>query len=282
MIEEQASRTALRVAMRRAVHQILDYPLVFEDPVALPILPPETQRRLHEEAATWQTPSDRALRAFMVARGRYAEDQLAAAVRRGVAQYVVLGAGLDTFAYRNRFPQVRVFEVDHPATQAWKRKRLIVGNIGIPDQVTFVPVDFEKESLETKLVEAGFDRAAPGFFSWLGVTQYLTREAAFGTLRFIASLVGGSGVVFDYSVPRELLEPVEQLALDALAERVARAGEPFRLFFNPAELETLLREIGFRDTADLGAAEINRRYFDQRPDGIRVLANMARLMCAST
>jgi methyltransferase (TIGR00027 family) len=279
MIEDQVSRTALRVAMRRAAHQILDYPKVLDDPIAIPILPAEGERRLREEAGAWQTPSERALRAFMVARSRYAEDRLAAAIKRGATQYVVLGAGLDTYAYRSPAPALRVFEVDHPATQAWKRERLQAGGIAIPPGVQFVPVDFERQTLHTVLAEAGFDAQAVSFFSWLGVIQYLTRDAAMSTLRWIAGC--GNGVVFDYSVPRASLGPIEQIALDTLVERVARAGEPFRLFFDPAELVSVLREIGFREIEDLGPAEINGRYFGNRLDGIKIISGMARLLAAT-
>lgn len=282
MIEDRASKTALRVAMRRAAHQILDHPKVLDDSIAIPILPDEAQLRLQSDQDSWQTPSERALRAFMVARSRYAEDRLAAAIASGASQYVVLGAGLDTFAYRNPAPTLRVFEVDHPATQAWKQKRLHMGDIKVPQGVQFVPVDFESQTLERALPEAGFQPRAISFFSWLGVTQYLTLEAAKATLYFIARAGSGSGVVFDYSVPRASLGPIEQIALDSMSERVARAGEPFRLFFDPAELEHMLREIGFREIEDLSSADINQRYFDRREDGLKIVSGLGRMVCAST
>ncbi|HML18683.1 MAG TPA: class I SAM-dependent methyltransferase [Bryobacteraceae bacterium] len=282
MIEDKASRTALRVAMRRAAHQILDDPKVLDDPIALPILPVEAERRLREGTDEWQTPSERALRAFMVARSRYAEDRLAAAVHNGARQFVVLGAGLDTYAYRNPSPSLRVFEVDHPATQEWKRKQLERSGIAIPEGVQFVPIDFERQTLQEGLAGAGFLLRPVSFFSWLGVTQYLTRDAVLATLRFIACTGPGSGVVFDYSVPRASLGPIEQIALDDLMERVARAGEPFRHFFDPPELDALLREIGFREIEDLGPAEINQRYFQNRRDGLRIVLGLGRLASAAT
>jgi methyltransferase (TIGR00027 family) len=171
----------------------------------------------------------------MAVRSRYAEDSLALAVERGVRQYIVLGAGLDTFAYRNFYAEVglRVLEVDHPATQAWKRGLLTAAGIPIPPQLAFAPIDFERQTLRDGLPSAGFDAAAPAFFSWLGVTPYLTREAFTATLQFVLSMPPGSGVAFDYAVVRSSLNPREQMAMDALSARVAAAGEPFQLFLDP-------------------------------------------------
>jgi len=185
----------------------------------------------------------------MAARSRYAEDELTAAMARGATQYVVLGAGLDTYAYRNAHSRLRVFEVDHPATQAWKRKQLDAAGIAIPSSLTFVPTDFEEQSLCSVLQSSGFQAGEISFFSWLGITPYLTAEAAMATLAFIGSLPEGSGVVFDYAVARSSLDSVEQMAIDALASRVARAGEPFRLFLDPRALVRMLRATGSRESA---------------------------------
>jgi methyltransferase (TIGR00027 family) len=143
---------------------------------------------------------------------------------RAFGQYVVLGAGLDTFAYRNPFADLRVFEVDHPDTQAWKRERLRHGGIAVPESMRFAPVDFERDTLAHGLEAVGFRGEEPAFFSWLGVVPYLTREAAFATLRFIAGMPRGSGVVFDYSIPREMMTENERRAFDALAERGGTSG----------------------------------------------------------
>lgn len=263
----QFSRTAQRVAMRRAAHQLLDEPRVFDDPLAVAIADGESERPPDADQ-----PFSRSLRAFIAVRSRYAEDQLARAVERGVRQYVVLGAGLDTFAYRNPFQSagLHVFEVDHPATQEWKRERLDEVYIAVPKEMTFVAIDFERESLEDGLMKAGFDKQQPAFFSWLGVTPYLSRPAFDATIGFIAGMPSGSGVVFDYAVERSLLSPTQQLALDALAERVARAGEPFQLFFDPAELAGDLARLGFGNVKDLASDEINARYFAGRTDGLAV------------
>jgi len=268
MQDAQPSRTAQRVAIRRAAHQVVDdVPRVFDDPLAVAI-------------AGWDTEADpqfgssfsRSLRAFLVARSRYAEYQLAGAVKRGVRQYVVLGAGLDTFAYRNSFQSagLHVFEVDHPATQAWKRARLDEVCIPVPQDMTFASVDFERESLDQGLLRAGFDQRQPAFFSWLGVTPYLSRPAFDSTIQFIARMPATSGVAFDFAVERSLLSPAQQLALDALSARVARAGEPFRLFFDPAVLVSDLARLGFGNLEDLASDQINLRYFAGRADGLAV------------
>jgi methyltransferase (TIGR00027 family) len=218
----------------------------------------------------------------MVARSRYAEDQLAHAVRQGVNQYVILGAGLDTFAYRNPYPagQLRVFEVDHPATQAWKRDRLTSEGIAIPSTLAFAPVDFERDTLATGLRDVGFQADQPTFFSWLGVTPYLSPEAFDATLSFIAGMPRSSGLALDYAVSRDSLNLIERTALDALASRVASAGEPFQLFFGQAHLASQLRSLGFCEIEDIGSKQINDRYFSGRSDGLQVIGGLARLLSA--
>jgi methyltransferase (TIGR00027 family) len=274
--------------MRRAAHQLYDdAPLVFDDPLAVRVLPQGALAELREREEMERThPFARGMRAFLCARSRFAEDALKSAVATGVRQYVVLGAGLDTFGARAALPEcsihpeLRIFEVDHPATQAWKRACLAQSGVHVPDTVTFVPVDFESEDLMTRLVASGFDSGMPAFCSWLGVVPYLTREAAVGTLRALGSLPVGSGVAFDYAVTRESLPPTQQAAFDWLAERVARAGEPFRLGFEPAELWQLLRECGFARAEDLNGDAIAVRYFAGRSDGLTVRSGMGRLVCA--
>src|SRR5882724_10704900 len=280
MDDAAPSHTALRVASHRAAHQLFDSPPIFDDPLALAIIGAEAAGRLRAAPEAHQDRFARAFRAFMVARSRFAEDELARAIGRGASQYVVLGAGLDTFAFRNPHPSLRVFEVDHPATQEWKRGQLTSAAIEIPSSVTFAPVDFERDTLIAGLGRAGFDRHAPTFFSWLGVTMYLTHEAVALTLAFIASTPRGGGLAFDYAAPRSSLGPAGQLALDALSRRVAAAGEPFQTFFDPRTLEGQLARIGFQSIEDLGADELNARYFGDRADGLRVTGTLARLMRA--
>ena len=269
------SRTAQRVALRRAAHQVLDHPKIFDDPLAIPILGPKAAAAVHDPTGMF----DRRLRAFMAARSRYAEDQLACSIDQGVRQYVVLGAGLDTYAYRSH-PHIRVFEVDHPATQEWKRWRLDQAGIAIPEAMRFVPVDFERHSLDQELARAGFDLNQPAFFSWLGVIMYLTLDAATATLRFIASLHPGSGVVFDYALSASALSPITRLARNALARRVARAGEPFRLYFDPSDLARLLLELGFGELEELSVKKIDEKYFSNRGDGLKIGNGAAHLICA--
>jgi methyltransferase (TIGR00027 family) len=279
MQEGKFSRTAQRVAIRRAAHQLLDSPRVLDDPLALRIIGAEAAAELRnnpKEHAAFA----RAFRAFMVARSRFAEDALAAAYARDVRQYVVLGAGLDTFGYRNPHAGLRVFEVDHPATQAWKREQLLAAEIAIPSSLTFVPVDFEQQTLGAELERCGFDTSAPAFFSWLGVVPYLTREACMNTLGWIAGMPAGSGVVFDFAIDPALLNAGQRQALDALSKRVAAAGEPFQLFFDPAKLQDELKSLGFHRTEFLQGKQINERYFQDRADGLCVRGSLGHLMAA--
>jgi methyltransferase (TIGR00027 family) len=282
MDKYQPSRTAQLVAIRRAAHQLLDKPKVFDDPLALRIIGQESALALH--AGQHQSEDPRVslyLRAFYVARSRYAEEELALAVGRGVRQYVILGAGLDTFAYRNLHPEgsLRVFEIDHPATQAWKRARLDEAGIQLPANLTFAPVDFEEQSLADGLQDAGYDPSLSAFFSWLGVTPYLTTEAVMTMLRFIASTPIGSGVVFDYTVFPSLLDPDQQLIFDALIKRVDWVREPWQTFFDPAELVENLLAMGFGHVEDIVPAEINAKYFKDRTDELRV-GSLAHIMSA--
>jgi methyltransferase (TIGR00027 family) len=260
------SRTAFRVAMRRAAHQIFDRPPVLDDPIAVPLLGADfaidREREMH--------PVARAFRAFMAVRSRYVEDQLAAAVAEGVAQYVVLGAGLDTFALRNPYSALRVFEVDFPATQEWKRALLANAAIAPPSNLTFVPLDFEHQTLAGGLADAELDASAPAFFGWLGVVPYLTLDAFRSTLAAIAGLPKGTAVAFDYAVSPDTLSPLRRKVFDALAARVAAAGEPFKLFFTPPELNVELRSAGFQRVEQVDSDELNGRYFRGRADGLEL------------
>jgi methyltransferase (TIGR00027 family) len=278
MEESVASKTALRVALRRAAHQLYDSPLVFEDPLAVKILGQTYAEELKRTPIRADRPHSVALRAFLVARSRYAEDLLQKAVARGVDQYVLLGAGLDTFAYRNPYPGLRVFEVDHPATQRWKRDLLASAGISIPPSLTYTPVDFETESMATQLTEAGLDPQRPALFAWLGVVPYLTLPAFRTVIGFLLSLAQGTGLVLDYGQPPSVLTPLEQLEFASLASRVAQAGEPFQLFFTPAEIAAELT--GFSMLEDLGATEVNQRYFWDRSDQLALRGSGGRLLSA--
>lgn len=272
--------SALRVATIRAAHQLLDRPLVFEDPLAVAILGPEEEAALRADPGRYNHPLLKSLRGSLVVRGRLAEDEWARSRARGVRQFVVLGAGLDTSAYRHGDDDgSRVFEVDLPATQAWKRERLRAAGIAEPPTLTYVPLDFETVSLDDALRAAGLRRDEPAFFSWLGVTMYLEDEAVTGTLCSIASLAPGSGVVFDYAVRPELLPLRERLGVQLVAAKTAEHGEPWKSFFDPAELGVRLRALGFGEVEDHDAEELNARYLAGRADGLRK-SGVTRIICA--
>jgi methyltransferase (TIGR00027 family) len=272
------SKTALRVAMRRAAHQLLDRPCVLDDPIAVPLLGRDfvvdTAREMH--------PVARAFRAFMAARSRWVEDRLAAAVAAGTAQYVILGAGLDTFAWRNPFPSLRVFEVDFPATQEWKKSMLADSGLALPENLVFVPVDFEHQAIAEQLAGAGLDFGAPAFFGWLGVVPYLTLEAFRSTLAAVAALPAGTQVAFDYALSPETFSPMRRMYFDALAARVAKAGEPFKLFFAPEQLAEELQRAGFRVIEEADSAQLNDLYFRDRSDGIELPSHGMGRMAAAT
>ena len=272
------------MALRRAAHQLHDAkPLVFDDPLAVRILGKEFFEEVKRTPDSVKRPFSAALRAFMVVRARLAEDTLAAGVRElGVRQYLVLGAGLDTFACRNPHADVRVFEVDHPATQAWKMQMLAGAGIVPPQSAKFEAVDFERDSLRERLHEAGFDESLPTVTAWLGVAPYLTAEGFRATMRVLARFKAGSEVVFDYSQPREALPPVEQLMLDSLSARVALAGEPFQLFFTPEQLAEELEWLGMRVVEDLGGETLTARYLAGRKDGLRLRGKAGRICVAAS
>jgi len=260
--------TARAVATRRAVHQLFDRPIVLDDPIAIPILGPT----FFADPVRHGDPRSRAFRAFMVARSRYAEDNLASAVAAGAVQYVILGAGLDTFAYRNPLASLQVFEVDFPATQEWKRDMLRSAAIAEPANLTYVPLDFEHQTLAAGLADGGVDAQRPTFFTWLGVVPYLTVPAFRATLDLVANMPAGSGLTFDYALSDEELSPARQRARKALASRVAAAGEPFRLFFRSEQLENELKSAGFQRIEQLDSIELNQRYFANRDDGLALPA----------
>jgi methyltransferase (TIGR00027 family) len=282
MEKGRPSPTAQRVALRRAAHQLLDDPRILDDPVALRIIGREEASALRADPRLSETSRiSPYLRAFVAARSRYAEDELALGVQRGVCQYVIVGAGLDTFAYRNPHPETKlhVFEVDHPATQTWKQQRLQEVSIPFPGNLTFAPVDLETQTLAEGLKDAGYDPGKCTFFSWLGVTEYLTIGSVTATLRFIASAPEESGVVFDYMISPSLLTPPQRSVFDAFARRVGSAGEPWQTFFDPDLLARDLRAMGFRYVDDKGPEEINARYFKDRKDGLKV-GSLSHLMNA--
>jgi methyltransferase (TIGR00027 family) len=273
--EKRPSRTAFGAAAHRAMHQVIEKGRIFTDPLAARILTSARTAVVGKLVSLGFTvaalalkvsaPRDtgRGLRLFIAARSRVAEDALAMGVKsRGVRQLVVLGAGLDTFAYRNPFPdRLRVFEVDHPATQAWKRRRLAAAGIAIPASLTFAPVNFESEDVFEALRAAGVDPGQRSFFMWLGVVPYLTRTAIGESLAIMGGLPGGAEVVFDYSDPPETLSVAARASREDRARRVAAVGEPFVTTFEPAELHGHLRAAGFVHLEDKGPHALSREYY---------------------
>lgn len=265
MNERQPSRTALGAAGYRAAHQQLEGGKVFSDPFARTILGDDADAII---AGLSADPAQQRMRIFIAARSRFAEDSLGAAVSRGVRQAVVLGAGFDTFALRNPYSDLglRVFEVDHPATQAWKRRRLSEVGLAVPASLTFAAIDFERDDLGRGLRDAGFDPDRPAFFIWLGVVPYLAKAAIAATLRYIAS-VPASEVVFDYSEPLENYPPERRAAVVALAAYTAELGEPWLSHFDPREIAQELRGYGFADLEDLDTPQMAVRYLGASAGG---------------
>jgi methyltransferase (TIGR00027 family) len=264
--EGQPSHTARGAAAYRALHQTLEGGVIFSDPFAIRILDDAARARRDEIAAS---PSLRPLRLFIAARSRFSEDTLIACVARGVRQIVVLGAGFDTFALRNPHESqgVRVFEVDYPATQAWKREHLKQAGFAVPASLTFAPVDFERQSLADGLAAAGFAADRPAFFQWLGVVPYLSRDAIGDTLDFIAG-IPDSEVVFDYAEPFANYPAERRQNVMAVAAGAAARGEPWLSLFDPAEVSDMLRAKGFAVVEDLGLAELTNRFYGSLKQGI--------------
>ena len=258
----RASRTALGAAGHRAAHQALERGIVFADPLALAILGEDAEEAI---ALARQQPERRGLRFFIAMRSRFAEDLAKAAIDRGVRQILVLGAGLDTFAYRLEGPAgLKVFELDHPTTQSDKRRRLARAGVGEPPHVAFVAHDFERGSMTSALEAEGLDAGRRAFVLWLGVTFYLTEEAVFATLGELARFPGGVEVVFDYANPPHTIEESRVRGFhDELAARVAASGEPFRCYLDTGALHRRARDLGFADIEDLDRAALVARYLPQ-------------------
>jgi methyltransferase (TIGR00027 family) len=258
MKSNEPSRTALMIARQRAAHQVLDHGSILFDPFAMQILGEDEKDVLQFANAH---PLASIGRLFTTARSRIAEDALSPAVARGVRQIVSLGAGLDTFALRNPHGavQTRIYEVDHPATQAWKRQRLAEAQIALPPWLVFVAADFERADTGEQLAAAGFQRNSPAFFTWLGVVPYLSREAVGRALDFMSS-IQNSEVVFDYMEPPEAFsEELRQLE-KARAEQLEKLGERSAIRFEPAEIAAILRSHGFSGVEDISFQEIRSRF----------------------
>jgi methyltransferase (TIGR00027 family) len=258
MKPNEPSRTALMIARQRAAHQVLDRGAILNDPFALKILR-ENEKDVLQFANAHPLASIGRL--FTAARSRIAEDALSAALERGARQIVILGAGLDTFALRNPHGafEIRIYEVDHPATQADKGQRLAEAQIALPPWLIFVPVDFERDDLGENLTIAGFRQDSPAFFTWLGVVPYLTQEAIERTLDYISS-IQSSEVVFDYLEPPEAFsEELRQLE-KVRTEQLEKMGERSLSRFEPAGMAAILGAHGFCVIEDISFREIRSRF----------------------
>ncbi|RQT07907.1 SAM-dependent methyltransferase [Burkholderia contaminans] len=273
--------SALMVATQRAAHQLLDRPLVLDDPVALAVLGATEAQAVHDNIDRFRHPASVGLRSSVIVRSRLADDVWAAAIERGVRQYVVLGAGLDTSAYRHPHAAERIFEVDLPATQAWKQARLREAGIALPPSLHFVPVDFERVGLAEGLARAGFDADAPAIFSWLGVTMYLDEAAVIDTLRFVVDRSEGSAVLFDYALPLSSLPPILRIAMEQMTSQFAERGEPWKSFFEPAALAEKLVSLGFTQCTTWTPDDLNQRYFSNRTDALLLGEAPTRLVLAT-
>jgi methyltransferase (TIGR00027 family) len=262
-----ASATARSVAVLRAAHRIIDgEPALLDDTIIARLIGGDLDAQIRARIDELQTPLVRGLRSHVLLRSRFAEDSLEHAVTNGAGQYILLGAGLDTFAYRQPAwaAGLAIVEVDHPASQAAKRTALAAARIEIPANVSFAPVDFERETLTEGLVRGGVDLAKRSFFSWLGVTMYLTRAAIEQTLRTVLAFPNGSEIVFTFAQPSsDSASPSHQLAAGA-----ASVGEPWISYFAPGDVETMLRSLGFARARFLTRDEAVRRYYAGRSDGL--------------
>jgi methyltransferase (TIGR00027 family) len=266
---ETLDHTAERVALWRALHVEVDAaPHVLEDEVGLQLADPADGWR---ERGDMHPRFTAGFRASIVARARFIEDLVTAEAARGAEQYVILGAGLDTFAQRR--PEVAakltVFEIDQPGTQAWKRKRLMAAGYGVPEWLRLVPSDFETDDAWLRqLIAAGFDPARPAVIVSTGVSMYLSKESNAVTLRQVAGLAPGSTLAMSFLLPAELLDPADRPGLEMASQGAAAAGTPFVSFFTPDEIVALALASGFTSASHVSGTELGDRYFGGRPDGL--------------
>jgi methyltransferase (TIGR00027 family) len=273
--------SAYMVALQRAAHQLLETPLILEDPVALKILGAAGEAAIRQNLQHYSDVMAKGMRTSVVVRSRLAEDQWRAAWQKGARQYVILGAGLDTYAYRpGDRSDMRIFEVDLPSTQKWKRDLLLQAGISAPPFLTYAPVDFQHGTLAEGLSQAGFRQDRPAFFAWLGVTLYLDVQDVIETLRYIASCPAGSSVVFDYSVSPALLSPLDRIGLEIISKQTAERGEPWKSHFDPDALADILRRLGFGQVEHFDAGRLTDLYLRDRTDGLR-MGSITRLIQAT-
>jgi methyltransferase (TIGR00027 family) len=274
--------TAVRTALWRALHLEADsLPHVFEDRVGLEMVAPDEGWRSRPDMSSFTRP----FRASIVARARFIEDLVLERVDAGVGQYVILGAGLDTFAQRRPELAARlvVFEIDQPGPQAWKRQRLIETGLGIPPFLRLVPVDFEAgDAWWERLTASGFDARRPAVVASTGVSMYLTQDAITATLRQVAALAPGSTLAMSFMLPIEMNDPEVRPAVERAAEGARASGTPFISFFTPAQMLALARDAGFKHVQHVSAAALAQRYFAGRADGLRPPNNSEEMLVATT
>jgi methyltransferase (TIGR00027 family) len=270
MREDRASRTAEYMAMHRAAHQLLDVPTILDDPFAATVIDQRFARALHAdpESTRWSLVPSR--RAFLAARSRYAEDRLARAVEEGCEQYVVLGAGFDTYFLRCTHSTLRIFEVDHPATQATKLARLNVAGVSLPTRASFYAADFTRQPLSDILRGAGVDPTRRVFVSWLGVAQYLPYEIVRTALTDIASFGPDVEIVFDYTLHYELQNEAQRLIFDTGSRLAALESEPFRSMFTPNEIVELCNAAGFSEVRTASVETLNAMYCARSQSELRI------------
>jgi methyltransferase (TIGR00027 family) len=267
--DRHPSNTAIGAATLRAVHQLIDEePKILNDPIVLRLLDASTLDQIHLNSNKFRTPRMKALRSHIVLRSRYTEDRLAEAVDNGVQQYLMLGAGLDTFPYRQpHWARVlRIFEVDHSASQRSKRERLALAGIEVPSNVELIACDFETTSLSDCLRKSSFDFGKPAFLSWLGVTMYLSTDAIDAVFRFANSLPRSSEIVFTFASPASTVK--ENYRERLIAAFAAGHGEPWLTRFEPNGLAHKLHGLGFSTVSFLSASEADTQYFRGRHDGL--------------
>jgi methyltransferase (TIGR00027 family) len=271
MEDGQPSFTALTAAAARAAHLVVDQePWIFADPLAAPLLGERAEELISYHKLHGPHPVLAGARVQATCRSRYTEDALSRVVRRGVGQYVILGAGLDSFAYRGGLAgRVRVFEVDHPATQDWKRRALAAAQVPVPDEVAFVAADLAADSLAGPLLAAGFDTTAPALVSWLGVTMYLTPDAVAGILTAVGRLAPGTEIIADYMLPAGLRDEAGAVYGELVARASAERGEPWLSCFAPGEMTGMARRAGFREVRNVRQRDAIPAGLWQRPDSLR-------------
>ena len=272
------SQTALTAAAARAAHLIVDNePVIFADTLAAYLLGDQADELINYHRRRGSHLVLASARAQVTCRSRYTERAVADAAGRGIAQYVILGAGLDSFAYRSALAgRVAVFEVDQPATQEWKRQRLAECGLDAPPNARFVPVDFEADSLTSRLSQAGFDVTSPALISWLGVTMYLTQDAIGAVLREVGQFAPGTELILDYMLPADLRDDIGNSYVEQVAPAAAQRGEPWLSFFSPRQMTALLSGHGFAGASHIAMRDVGNEAMWRRADALRP-ADLSRL-----